>query len=361
MGLRPWFATREQVAATVGYGQTVGDIATVDRACADATDSITKWSGWRNIHPVLGIRYFDRPADDYNGGVASWRLDLGRDILVAAGAVTAGGASVPAGSSGYYVWPATVDEPVRELRLDRSGNATWSAAVNTPQNAIAVTGDPWGWSDDAVSVGTLASALNDTSGTTLDLSANRGRVGVGTLLRIDNERFVVSDMGPVATGDTLAGALEQYADNAIPDAVAVADGTDYEVGEVLAVDAEQMQVERVVGNTLYVKRAVLGSHLAAHTIGTAVYAYRRATVERGSVGSAAATHAGGAAVTAWAPPAPLVRLAVALAVDTIAQEGALYGRSIGAEDNVREMRGTALAAAWKRAMPYKRQGRTYAV
>jgi hypothetical protein len=364
MGLRPWFATRERVAAAAGYTMGAADVEAIDDACADATDTITKRSGWVNIHPEYSTRYFDRPADDYNFGVDFYRLDLGRNILVAAETVTAGGTVIAAGTGGYYPWPddgTRVDEPIRELRLDRSGSASWATgSANTPQRQVAIAGAPWGWSDDSRSAGVLAAAIASTTAETLELT-NGGRVGVGSLLRVGDERFVVTDKYAVATADTLATGLAAVADNAIPDAVAVADGTDYAVGEVIGVDAENMAIERIVGDTLYVRRAVCGTHLDDHLAGATIYAMRGCTVERGSVGTTAATHVDAAPVSVWCPPDPLVRLAVALAVSTAAQEGALYGRSSGSGQNERDQNANALADAWERACPYFRKGRTYAI
>jgi hypothetical protein len=110
--------------------------------------------------------------------------------------------------------------------------------------------------------------------------------------------------------------------------IAVTTGTSYTVGEILLLDSERMLIVDIAGNNLTVKRAWDGTVLAAHT-GSTIYAPRRLTVTRGAVGTTAATHSNGAAITRHVVPGLIKELCVAEALNTLLQETGGYSRVIG--------------------------------
>jgi hypothetical protein len=79
------------------------------------------------------------------------------------------------------------------------------------------------------------------------------------------------------------------------------------------------------------------------------------TVERGSVGTTAATHSNAAALTKNAPPAPITSLCIAEALVLFQQEQSAYGRTVGSGEGQREASGAGLKDARKMAGIYKRR------
>ena len=146
------------------------------------------------------------------------------------------------------------------------------------------------------------------------------------------------------------GTTADKSDNAI-----TMDGPGLIVGEVILVDAERMLVVEYNSATeiATVKRAWDGTVLATHTT-PSVFAPRTLTVERGAVGTTAATHADTTAITRNVPPGPITDLCIAEVVTTFEQESAGYGRVIGSGDNTREARGAGLDSVRKQAMSYQR-------
>jgi hypothetical protein len=125
--------------------------------------------------------------------------------------------------------------------------------------------------------------------------------------------------------------------------VAVTDGTLFAIDEEIVIDAETMLITKIAGNNLVVKRAWDGSVLAAHTAPTAdIYAPRTLVVERGAVGTTAATHSTAAAVTCWVPPSLVGRLARAEALVELGVESAGYAGSPGAGQAKRPPQGGTL-------------------
>jgi hypothetical protein len=358
-----WLASREDVALALDRGSSVRDAGALDRHVASATDKIVQYSGYPGYAPFVGTRYFAWPADDTSSAYATHRLYLGRNILISATQVTAGGTAIPTGAGGYQAYPRNrVDgEPVRFLELDRAGSRSWSDGSTGPQDQVAVTGT-WGWSDVQVAVGTLDGPMSSsTTALTLAAASGQRRAGVGNQLIVDNERMIVVERQMIDTGDALTTDLAAYDSSTILSSVVVADGTAYAVGETIAVDAEDMLIERIRANTLYVRRGWGGSTLENHATGADIYADRRLIVERGAAGTTAATHADGAAVARWVEPPALHTLCIALAIDEAHQVGSAYARVAGSGENANEMRGTGVREAWKSAGPYFRRGRVYAV
>lgn len=281
----------------------------------------------RVFYPWTGTRYFSYPGDTY---ARSWRIWLDRFDLISVTSVTNGdGTTVPPGN--LFLEPQD-GPPYDRLEINR-GTVSTFASGTTVQRAVAVAG-VWGWSLDEETVGTAVEALDATE-TGID-GSGMPTVGVGSIIRVDSERMVVTDKGWLTTGQTGSLAAQQNAQT-----LAVSDGTAFVSGEVLLIDAERVKVVDIAGNNLTVRRNVDGTTLAVHSTAT-IYALRILTVQRGALGTTAATHLISAPVYRWLPHALLAELNLAYAVNNLLQRQSGYARTAGSGDNQREMSGRAI-------------------
>lgn len=362
MGSRPAYASREALALALDRGLTVRSIEGLDRALYAGADTIEQELE-RVFWPWYGTRTFDIPADDTSTNTPSWRLWLAPHDLISLESLTVAGAAVSL--SNVQLRPDNrVNAPARWLELDRASSASFHDGGAGSQRRASGVG-LWGWSDESRRAGTVAAAV-DTDDLTLDLdtapTVGVSAVGVGHLIKINSERMVVEDRAITDTGVNLAADLAATTSNTMPTSVGVTSGLAFAAGEIIAVDGEWMLVERIVGNTLHVRRGYASTPVASHANGADIYAYRRLQVARAAAGTTAGSHADGDAVTRWVAPPAIEALNIALAQEIAVQEGAAYARTVGAGDNEREARAHGLAAAWKRARAYSRKGgRHYAI
>lgn len=314
--MRAWYTTLEAVRASTDSATTARDDDAVLEMIAASGESIDHHLGYpAGFAPVYATRSFDYP-NPYTPGASSYGVRFeGDGPLISLTAMSAGGIDLDVDD--LLPDPVNSGPPYHRLSIDLSTTAGLTSG-QTWQRALLITG-LWGWRDTQASAGTLAVAVSDTTTETVTLSHGH-RIGVGSLLRVGDERLVVTGRAPVSTGET--GTLTA---SAAARSLAVADGTDYAVGELLTLDTECVRVTSIAGNTLIIERAVDGSVLAAHT-GATIYASRQLTVERGAHGSTAATHSSGAAVTVWIPPYGLARLNRAMAVAGQASLAGAYAR-----------------------------------
>jgi hypothetical protein len=323
-----WYATREQVKAALDTAETARNDAQVDRAIESATDAVFALTH-RRFWPQTATRYFPWPNRQYARG---WRLWLDGDELVSVTTMTAGGTTIP--PTDYFLEPVNTGPPFTSIEIDLSSSSAFSSGA-TWQRAIAITGE-FGHSADTTPAGALAEAL-DASEAGVDVT-DSSLVGVGTIVKVDDERMIVTGRSQLDTGQTSSALTASSSDESITSITAGS----IAVGEVLLVDSERMLVVDVAGTTLTVKRAWDGSTLAVHSSGVTIYAPRTLTVERGAVGTTAATHLTATAVTAHVVP-PLIRdLAIAEAIDQLQLETSGYARVIGEGDNAREGTGRSL-------------------
>lgn len=306
-----------------GAAYTARDIDRAIEAGARDVDRLLH----RVLEPWTGTRRFDVPGVYAD----SLRVYFGKRFLTSATSVVSDGTTIA--SSDYFLYPDD-GPPYRKLELDRSASVTWSTAA-TPQQSLAITG-LWGGYNDETLVGTTAEAL-DASETGVD-GSSMPLVGVGSVLRVDSERMIVTDKSWITTGQTGSLAVQQNART-----LAVSDGTAFLAGETLLIESERVLVVDVAGNNLTVQRAVDGSTLAAHTTAT-IYAPRSLTVQRGALGTTAATHLTSASVYEWQPPALAGELNLAYAINTILQRQAGYARTSGDGENEREISGRGIKA-----------------
>lgn len=343
----PWYATREEIKTELDVRETAKSNARVDRALADATDAVHGLCH-RVFYPTVATRKFDWPP---RAGATPWILRLGNNELISVASLTSGGTAI---SDADYLLRRDDDDPeppFTRIELLLSSNATFGGG-DTYQQDIVING-LFGFRNEETPAGSLAEAL-DASETGVDVdAATSAAVGVGSLLRIDDERVIVTGRTQLDTGQTLGGSGLTNVNNSV--VVTVQSGAAFAVGESILIDGERMRVDEIAGNTLVVTRAWDGSTIAAHTLGAAIYAPRTLTVERGALGTTAATHNSGAGVHRWDAPGPVRQLCVAEALNDLLQGRAGYARTAGAGDNEREVTGRGLAALQDRV--YTSHGR----
>lgn len=334
----PWYATREEVKAELDVRETARSNARIDRALAAATDTVHGLCH-RIFYPTVATRYFDWP--NSQAGTA-WRLWLDASEVVSVTSLVSGGVTIP--ESDYFLEPNTYGPPYNRIETSLASSAAYGGG-NTHQRAVAVTGVWAGCPVSESRAGAVVEAL-DAAETGLDVdAATSAEVGVGSLLRIDSERLVVTGRAQLDTGQVLGTNLTA-ANNTVT--VPVADGTAFAVDEVILIDSEKMRIDEIAGNSLTVARAWDGSTLAAHTTGAAVYAPRTLTVARGALGTTAAAHASAAPVQRWNPPGLVRQLTLAEALNDLLQGRSGYARTAGGGENEREMTGRGLEALRKR-------------
>ena len=314
---RPCYASRELVKRALDYKETARSDGQVDRAIEAASDAVDGQLH-RRFYPELATRYFDWP---YAGGSRSWRLWLDANELISVETLTSGGVTLTEGTDFFLRRADDRDEPpYTQVQINLAGDATFGGG-DTYQRDIAIYG-LYGHSANEARAGSLAAALDATT-TSVDIT-DAGLVGVGDLIRVGTERMLVTGRRMLTTGQTLTSDLTASAAGTI---VPVSDGDAYGVDEVVLIDGERMLIVDIAGDDLIVKRAWDGSTLAAHTSGATVYAARRLTIDRGVLGTTAATHAQGDAVARHVPPALVRDLGAAEAIEQLLQEPAGYARA----------------------------------
>ena len=344
-----WITTREVVKSALDSKETARNNAQIDRAIESASRSVEGLLH-RRLAPTLATRYFDWPNQQY---ARAYRLWLDENDLISVTSVTAGGTAISA--SDYFLEPVNSGPPYNRLELDL-GSAAAFGGGDTHQRSIAITG-LWGIGDDSEPAGILAAAISSTSATSCNVS-DSSLIGVGSILKVDSERLIVTEKSWLTTSQTLQTPLTASQANVT---VAVTTGSAYNIGEVILLDSERMLILDISGNNLTVKRAWDGSALAAHT-GSTIYAPRTLTLTRGALGTVAATHLISAPITKWAPPALIRDLVVAEALNALQQETSGYAHTIGSGESERETLGRGLSDIRKAALrAYGRHARIRSV
>lgn len=331
---KPFYATREEIKAELDVKETARSDRRIDRALADATEAVYGLCH-RVFYPTVATRKFDWPS---RARATPWILRLNSNELISLTSLTSGGTTIAA--SDYLLRRADdLDEPpYTRIEINLGSDASFGGG-DTYQQDIVVTG-LFGYRNDETSAGTLTEAL-DASETGIDVdAATSAAVGVGSLLRIDSERVIVTARAQLDTGQTLGGSGLTNINNSV--SVTVQSGAVFAAGETILIDGERMRVDEIAGNTLIVTRAWDGSTIAAHAVGAAIYAPRTLTVERGALGTTAAAHNTAATVYRWDAPGPVRQRCVAEALSDLLQGRSGYARTAGTGEGEREASGRSL-------------------
>lgn len=283
------------------------------------------------LYPTVVTWSFDWPSGPRS---RAWRLWLDERTLISLTSATSGGVTLDPAQLLPYPQGGP---PYTAIETYRGGDTIWGGG-ESPQNDITITG-VGGYRNDEQTAGTLATALPDATGTSVEVSgAASALIGVGDLLRIGGERMIVTNRTVADSGQDLAAGLTAQ-NNAT--ALTVSNTSGFGYGERLLVDGERMIIEDITPTTLIVRRAT-GTALEAHSIGATVYAYRTLIVERGALGTTAAAHSQGDTVVRWVPPALATELCLAEALNTGQQRLSAYARVAGSGESQREYIGRGL-------------------
>lgn len=301
------YATREDVMGAFDIKQTTRNRQYIDQALESASRSVEGLCH-RRFYPVLATRYFDWPP---RAGMTPWILRLNDQELASVTSIMSGGRTITADE--YNLEPNTSGPPFNRVEIKLSSDGSFGGG-DTYQRDIQIAGVWAGAPVTEANAGALAEALDATE-TAVDVTGPvSAAVGVGSILRVDDERMIVTERRQLDTGQTgtLGGSKSDVA-------LSVAAGAAYAVDEVLLLDAERIRIDDIAGNTLAVERAYDGTVLAAHT-GAPIYAPRTLTVTRGVLGTTAGTHASDAAVYEWRSPGLVRQLTKAEAITQLTQE-----------------------------------------
>lgn len=315
-----WYATREQVMRSLDSKLTARNAGQIDRALESASRDVESLCHRLHFYPVQATRYFNWPDSQYG---TPWRLWLDDSELLSLTSLSSGGVSIDLAD--VLLEPNRSGPPYSQIELNTSTAAVFSGG-STSQRSIAAVGLWAGSPLTETTVGALTAAVSTTAATTVSVNAAASaELGVGSVLRVDSERMLVTGRTMADTGQNVGGSGLTAQANSVT--LAVSDGTAFAVDEILLIESERMLIADIAGNNLTVIRAWDGSVLAAHTAGTDIYAARTLTVTRGALGTTAATHADASAVVRWDPPALVRDLTIAEAMNRVTNEQAGYART----------------------------------
>lgn len=314
---QPWYATREQVKQALDLAESARPNAQIDRALQAATRSIDALCH-RHFYPFDATRYLGFRT--FQEGGSSWRRWLsGDEEIVSLSTLAVGGTTISA--SDYFLEPANVGPPYTSLQVDLGSNAAF-AAGDTWQRAFALTGI-FGYWDEHESVGTLSSDLDADLTDTANITwTDPTKIGVGSILKVDSERLIITERSFVDSTQNLGGSglAASVADVTVP----ISSAAGFYVGETIRIDAERMLVVDISGTNLIVKRAWDGSVLAAHSATADVYGLTGIEIARAQLGSVLAAHTSSDVVYRYVPPPLVQELAIAEALVMLQQEQAGY-------------------------------------
>jgi hypothetical protein len=328
---RVWYATRGRVmrAADVNASAYLSDeIDAAIESASEAVDRLTRRGDETRpgFAPWVGTIEFNWPVDNNDEAYKFW---LNQNALLSPESATSGGVDI---SADLIPWPE-YGPPYTRLDVYQASGSVLSFLDGSGQRSLSITGE-WGMTnaEKQRTAWALAGTI-DAGVTTAVLNAP---ADVGSLVRIGNERMIVTDKTWADSGQTGSIVASQTAQS-----LAVSDGTAFRAGEELILDAERVLVREIVGNMLNVRRAVSGSTLAAHT-GSPIYWARTCEVERGALGTTAAAHTAGDAIAIHDVPGLIEQLTVAYALDQRQQEMSAYVRTVGQGEGQRNASGAGI-------------------
>ena len=330
------YATVEDIKSALDILETARAESQIRRVLRSATDSVEGLLK-RRFYPEIRTQTFDW-YDDLGTTSLPYTLWLDANEIISVTELESDGVI---SASDYYLKPDD-GPPYTRIELKASTNATFDAG-DANQSTVSLTGTFGFWDKEEVA-GTITATIN-SSVTSLSVS-NGALVGVGDLLKLGTERMVVTDRAFEDTSITIVADVTAASTASIQ----VSNGAGFGKGELISVNDERMLITDIVGSFLVVKRGWDGSALTSHLTGDPVYASRTLTVTRGVLGTTAAGHTNGDAVTRHYVPDLVRDLTIAEAMAQLLQERTAYARTIGKGDQESEVRGVGLADLRDRAV-----------
>src|SRR3954471_12140741 len=128
----PLYATREEIKAELDVKETARSNARIDRALADATDSVYGLCH-RIFYPVATTRYFDWPP---RSGATPWILRLNNNELISVASLVSGGVTIAAGDYLLRRADDRDEPPYTRIEINLGSDASFGGG-NTYQQDIA--------------------------------------------------------------------------------------------------------------------------------------------------------------------------------------------------------------------------------
>jgi hypothetical protein len=215
----PTYATRESALAALDAADSARTHAKLDQALQAATDAING-ATLRVFYPQVATRYFAWP--NYQHADAG-RLYLDADELVSVTSIVSGDDTLTAAD--YHLEPDT-GPPYNLLVINPAGTGSLNSSSTTAyERSIAITGVYAGCRLVEDAAGATAEALDAIE---LDVDVTDGSlIGVGDLIRIDDERMVVTGRSMIDSAQNTTGALTA---SKADQTVGVASGAGFHVG-----------------------------------------------------------------------------------------------------------------------------------
>lgn len=325
-----WFCNRDDVKRALDIAETARNNAQIDRIIEGASRDVEAFLH-RRIAPTQATRYVDWPNDQFG---RSYRIWLNQNEVISLTQVVSGGTVIPPAS--WFLEPANDGPPYTRLEINLASTSGFDTG-STHQRDIVLTG-LFGYSNEEDQLGALTSPLAASLAAVANVAFTTARVSVGDVLRIDNERCVVTEKTMVNSTQTLLTPVGATSSDAT---LAVTDGTGFIIDAVLLLDSERMLIVDIAGNNLTVKRAWDGTSLAAHT-GSAIWTLTGVQLARAQLGTILAVHLNTAPIYKWRVPGPVRDLTIAEAANTFEQESSAYARTIGSDTAQRPGAGVGL-------------------
>ena len=330
------YATVEQVSDSLEIMQSAYAKSLIFAKIGAATRSVEGFLH-RRFYPEQRTILVDWP--NYSSA-PTWEIDLGDNELISVSQVLSGGTNITADVI-LRRGDDKAEPPYSSIQVDLSSSSAFTSGT-TFQQAISIAG-LFGDKDTSTSVaGAALSGAINSSVTTLVLNPSSGYYtpGIGSLILLDTERILLIDRRMSAvSGQTTGGSIAALQ---ATKTIAVTSGAAFADSETILIDAERMRIDDIAGNNLIVTRAWDGTALAAHTTGTAIYGLRTFIVQRGVLGSTAASHSDAASVYAHEYPPLVNELTIAESVVLLEQNAGGYARTIGSGSSQRESVGKGL-------------------
>src|SRR5687767_900097 len=339
-----WYATREQVKSSLEIAHSSWSDSLIGRKLESSSRSIEGFLH-RRFYPERRTVRMDWPNLQ---SAATWQLWLESEEIITLETLTSGGTTIP-GSDRFLRRGDDRDEPPYSLiEIDLSTASAFGGGL-TFQRSVSLLG-VYGYDETNTSVPAHAQLGGNINSSVQSMVLNPLNgvfdVGVGSLIIMGTERMVLTERRMSDTTQNLQTTMSSDLSDTIVD---VTDGTAFAVGEIILLGAERMRINDIAGNNLIVSRAWDGTVLTTHSANEDVYALRTFTVQRGVLGSTAASHT--AAASTWAHDYGIVNeLCVAETVVALEQNSSAYARTVGSGANAREASGAGLEDIRARAM-----------
>jgi hypothetical protein len=336
------YTTVEQVAQSLSMLSTAYASKKIYSAILYAS-RISEGFLHRRFYPERRTIFMDWPNNSF---APSWSIPLGDQEIISLNEVVSGGTDISA-SCVLRRGDNLAEPPYSSLDINLATNASFSSGT-TWQRAIEIDAT-FGYNDTATTTpsAVLSGGINSSvAAITLAPSSGLLDVGIGSLLKIESERVLVVGKNMVSLSATTSSALQS---NQAAVSFTSASASSLVTGETILIDSERMLVNDIAGSTVIVTRAWDGTALAAHSSGATIYGLRTALVQRGVLGSTAASHSDAVSIYTHAYPAALSELVEAEAIVHLQQTAAAYARTIGSGAGTREAAGLGLDDIRERA------------